>query len=104
MLYSIKYHLQGEECLRRLISKLKGLRTDENKETINRIIYLYCALMSTQEADLHLDKIMEINKEIRRLKIAETLKYQLLQTAVTHSDIYIYDMPNLNDIVEQNCL
>lgn len=104
MLYSIKYHLQGEECLRRLISKLKCLRTDENKEAINYIIYLYCTLLTAEDVEVHLDKLYEINKEIRRLKITDTLKYQLLQTVVNNSTIYIYDMPNLYDIVKENCL
>lgn len=104
MLYSIKYHLQGEECVRRLVSKLKCLRTDENEEAISYIIYLYCTLLVTEDAELRLDKLCEINKEIRRLKITETLKYQLLQTVVYHSNVYIHDMPNLYDVVKENCL
>lgn len=104
MLYNIKYHLQGEECVRCLVSKLKCLRTEENRDAINYIIYLYCALLVTQDAELRLNRLYEIGKGIAKLKITETLKYQLLKTVVGDSEIYINDMPNLYDIVKESCL
>lgn len=104
MLYSIKYHQQGEECVRHLVSKLKCLRTDENKDIINYIIYLYCTLLVTQDAEIRLHKLNEICNEIQKLNVTETLKYQLLQTAVCHSTVYINDMPNLYDVVKESCL
>lgn len=104
MFYSIKYQPQGEECVRHLVSKLKCLRTDENRDTINYIIYLYCTLLVTQDTEIRLHKINEIGDEIQKLNITATLKYQLLHTVVYHGLTYINDMPNLYDIVKESCM